>query len=79
MADWYWEEAPGIRSKVYQKPGTVFPYGAVYEEPDHGCYTAIIHRYPEPLVRLGEFPTGAEAEAVVEAVMPIYCMEGGYE
>ncbi len=79
MTDWYWEEAPGIRSKVYQKPGTVFPYGAVYEEPDHGYYADIVRCYPEPHVRLSNFPTSAEAEAVVEAVMPIYCMERGYE
>lgn len=78
MQAWYWENTYGIRSKVYQKPGTVFPYGVV-QKLDHGCYTAIVRCYPELFVRLGEFPTGAEAEAVVEAVMPIYCMEGGYE
>ena len=50
----------------------------LHEELGNGCH-AIIHRYPEPLVRLGNFPTSAEAEAIVEAVMPIYWAERGYE
>lgn len=78
MQAWYWENTYGTYPKVYKKPGTVIPYG-VTQQLDHGCYAAIIHRYPEPLVRLGNFPTSAEAEAVVEAVMPIYWAERGYE
>ena len=78
MPDWHWEEFSSAWSKVYQRPGATYPYGAVYEELGNGCH-AIIHRYPEPLVRLGNFPTSAEAEAIVEAVMPIYWAERGYE
>lgn len=77
MQAWYWENTYGTYPKVYQRPGATYPYGAVYEELGNGCYTAIIRRYPELPVLLGRFPTSAEAEAVVEAVMPIYCMEGG--
>ena len=77
MQAWYWENTYGTYPKVYKKPGTVIPYGVV-QKLGNGCYTAIIRRHPEPHGHLGEFPPGAEAEAVVEAVMPIYCMEGGY-
>ncbi len=78
MPDWHWEDFPDIHLKVYKKPRTAAPHGVV-QQLDPDCYTAIIHRYPEPLVRLSNFPTSAEAEAVVEAVMPIYWAERGYE
>ena len=78
MQAWQWKEFSSAWSKVYQRPGATYPYGAVYEELGNGCH-AIIYCASKLPVLLGRFPTSAEAEAVVEAVMPIYWAERGYE
>ena len=78
MQAWQWKEFASAWLKVYQRPGATYPYGTV-QKLDHGCYTAIIRCHSEPHGHLGRFPTSAEAEAAVEAVMPIYWAERGYE